>query len=163
MKIRFVALLAVVFVVFAVLSASLRPVAPKAPAKPIAIAKKFAAKNAELRATLKVKGKADQHVVLKQTTSVDLPPKVAKPYVAPKNTAADHCLLVPHQVLDQPKVAAEKPEHSVLKKTTVAAPQTCSCGVHNAETYPQNSNSTTRFGGNNFSFGGFGGGGRFGF
>jgi len=41
----------------------------------------------------------------------------ARQYLAPPNTPADHCLLVPHQVLPETKTTATVPEHSVLVKS----------------------------------------------
>jgi hypothetical protein len=164
MKLRFSALIAILFVVTAVVSFIYRaptPAAPnakptlalEAPPKAKPIQKHYGAPSSRgrfnadgtsndvkqpsklaMKAVFKVEGKADQEIVMPQV------------YEAPPNTPADHCLLVPHQVLDQEitTAAVAKPEHSLLAK------KTCRREGHANGTCRQNRNSGIRLGGFGF-------------
>lgn len=109
-----------------------------------------------LKATLKVTDTAVNFQQVAQGPTITKGTIVEKPYVEPKNTPKDHCLLVPHQELDDLFSPAPPQTHSVLTKSTVA-PETCSREQHDSGTSPQNRNFNLR--GFVPSFGGFGGGG----
>lgn len=63
-----------------------------------------------------------------------------KAYVEPKNTPENHCLLVPHQVLDDQKATT-----ATVKTHSVLVPKaTCSREQHDSGTSPQNRNFNLR-------------------
>ncbi len=101
---------------------------------------------AVLKATVITEGKPDRVILCKELSDKGV---LSQVYNEPKNTAADHGLLVPHQVLAQEKPTAPAKTHSVLVQPTCP---TCTSEQHDSGTYPQNRNFNLRLPG-------FGGGG----